>query len=757
MGRHPVPRAAEPGEVGGIAAEIGIDAAEIEARKAFLELTEADASRLRDIRDKLAAAQHGFADGFYQYLRRLPELAALLPDDATIARLKSAHGRYFESLIEGDYGQAYVDGRLRVGMTHARIGLTPKWYVGAFRKYLSDMLEATWSASGGDFEAFRPAFDALLKVVMLDLGLTLDTYIHADKRAIALRDRAIESSVNGVFIATAAPPHYRLIYVNAAFSRILGSPREEVLGQPCLCTGDEDGFAVIRAAIADGRDGYTTLSRPRSDGSRQWIELFLAPVRSDSGSISHYVGVLNDVTARKEAEEQLAFLAHHDSLTGLPNRGLFDQRLRQALAHTAPGKGFALCFIDLDRFKLVNDSLGHGAGDAVLVEVARRLGKLCRSDDTLARLAGDEFVVLLPGTGDAEAAASVAHRVLAALVRPIRAADRDIDIGASLGLALYPGDGKDIETLLRNADAAMYAAKAAGRNTFRFYDEAMNRRASQRLALETDLRRAVARDQLELFYQPQVRAADGRLAGVEALLRWRHPERGLVSPVEFIPVAEEAGIIAELGEWALGQAARQMADWRRRQVPVPRVAVNLSPRQFHDPDLAERLERILAAAGVPAEWIELEITESAAMENPEGAVQVLRHLRARGHQVAMDDFGTGHSSLAMLRTLPLDVLKLDRSFVRHLPDSETDAAVAEAAITLARRLGLSVVAEGVETEAQRQFLAGLGCDLLQGFLFSRPLTVVDFEQQLINWGYQPSLRCLRSAASPGMTAHNLIT
>lgn len=720
-----------PGAVDDIAAEMGIDAAEIEARKAFLELTDADAGRLRSIRGKLAAAQNGFADGFYEYLRQLPELAALLPDEATVARLKAAHGRYFASLTDGDYGDTYVAGRLRVGMTHARIGLTPKWYVGAFRKYLSDMLKATWTASGEDFATFVPTFDALLKVVMLDLGLTLDTYIHADKRAIALRDRAIESSVNGIFIAAAGPDDCRLIYINAAFSQILGTPRDKALGQPCLCTGDDDGFAVIRSAIAEGRDGYTTLSRQRGDGSRQWIELFLSPVRGDADSVSHYVGVLNDVTARKEAEGQLEFLANHDALTALPNRSLFDDRLRQALARADRGGGFAVCFIDLDRFKLINDSLGHGAGDAVLVEVARRLGAVCRGADTLARLAGDEFVMLLEGMGNSEAAAAVAGRILAGLAPPVHAGGRDIDVAASLGLALYPDDGGDIESLLRNADAAMYAAKAAGRNTFRFYDEAMNRRASQRLALETDLRRAVARRQLELFYQPQIRSADGRLAGVEALLRWRHPERGLVSPVEFIPLAEEAGMITELGEWALSEAARQIVAWRQQGIEVPRMAVNLSPRQFHAADLADRLERILATAGAPNEWIELEITESAAMTHPEGAVQVLQRLHERGIQVAMDDFGTGHSSLAMLRTLPLNVLKLDRSFVQHLPESETDAAVATAVVTLARRLGLSVVAEGVETAAQQQFLTEIGCDLLQGFLFARPLPVAAFEAWMI--------------------------
>ncbi len=273
----------------------------------------------------------------------------------------------------------------------------------------------------------------------------------------------------------------------------------------------------------------------------------------------------------------------------------------------------------------------------------------------------------------------------------------------------------------------MYAAKAAGCNTFRFYDEAMNRRAMQRLALESDLRRALGRNQLELFYQPQIRAADNGLAGAEALLRWRHPERGLVSPVEFIPVAEELGIIAELGDWTLQEAARQMVVWRQHGLPVPRVAVNLSPRQFDDPDLADHIEGIITAAGADKAWLELEITESAAMQQPERAIQILRQLRQRGLQVAMDDFGTGHSSLAMLCTLPLNVLKLDRSFVQQLPDSETDAAVAGAVVSLARQLRLAVVAEGVETPGQQQFLADLGCDMLQGYLYARPLPAAEFE------------------------------
>lgn len=719
-------------EIADIAAEMGIDTAEIDARKRFLELSDDDADELARLSGQLAAAQHGFADGFYAYLRQLPELAALLPDDETVDRLKTAHTRYFASLIEGDYGDAYVAHRLRIGMTHARIGLTPKWYVGAFRKYLSDMLRATWTATDGNFDRFAPAFDALLKVVMLDLGLTLDTYIHADKRAIALRDRAIESSINGIFIAAATAPDYPLIYVNEAFSRILGACRTAVVGKPCLCTGNEDGFAVIREAIGEGRDGYTSLSRQRPDGTPQWIELFLAPVRGESGQISHYVGILNDVTERKEAEARLAYLAHHDPLTGLPNRSLFDERLDQAMARADRTTGLALCFIDLDRFKLINDSLGHNVGDRVLTEVADRLTGIIRHGDTLARLSGDEFVILAEATGDATAAGHLADRVLNALARPLCHAGREIDLGASLGIALYPGDGNDRDSLLRNADAAMYAAKAAGRNTARFYDEAMNRRADERLALETDLRRAIARSQLVLHYQPQVCAETGALIGVEALLRWQHPERGLVSPVAFIPVAEECGLIGELGEWALSEAARQVVDWQTRNIAVPRVAVNLSPKQFSDPTLVDRVRCIIATTGVPPDALELEITESAAMQHPDGAADALHRLRQCGVHLALDDFGTGHSSLAILRTLPLDVLKLDRSFVQPLPAAEIDAMVATTIIRLARQLGLTVVAEGVETAEQQSFLAESGCQVLQGFLFAKPLPADALEIWLTN-------------------------
>ena len=717
------------GPLAGIAAEMGIDAREIAARKLFLELGSTDAEQLKALNVRLATAQNGFADGFYDYLRAIPELQALLPDEGAVRRLRTAHNRYFASLIGGDYDEDYVVRRLQVGMTHARIGLTPKWYVGAFRKYLSDMLQVVWQASDGDFSRFSPAFDALLKVVMLDLGLTLDTYIHADKHAIALRDQAIDSSNNGIFIATNAP-ECTLVYVNRAFSRMLDRDREAGAGDPCPCTDGEDCFGSIRKAIAEGRDGLVNLQRQRPDGSMQWIELFLAPVSDDSGRTTHYVGILDDITARKESEAHLDYLVRHDPLTGLPNRELLLQQTGSAMSQAGGRQSLALHAIDLDHFKLINDGLGHRAGDRVLQEMANRLTGISGENACVARLSSDEFAILTVASAGADAVAAFAEQIRKALKRPFHDGGREIALDASIGIAVFPGDGDDPESLLRNANSALHAAKAAGRASTRFYDEAMNRRADERLALVSDLRHAVRRQQLRLYYQPQIDAADGTLAGVEALLRWQHPERGLVPPDAFIPLAEECGLIGELGAWVLAEAIRQASEWRARGIGIPRVAVNLSPKQFSDPGLATRIETLLAEHALAPSGLELEITESTAMHDPEGTAATLRRLRSHGIRLALDDFGTGHSSLAVLRTLPFDLLKLDRSFVRHIPAAASDAAVAGTIITLARQLGLEVIAEGVEDEAQQTHLAEAGCHFLQGFLFSRPLPVAALEDWL---------------------------
>ncbi|MCK2125179.1 EAL domain-containing protein [Thauera aromatica] len=712
-----------------IAREMRVDADEIAERKAFLRLGDDDAASLRAVHAAIGAqGRHGFSDAFYAALRSRPALAALLRDDATVARLKAAHERYFGELSAGEYGTDYVERRLEVGVTHARIGLEPKWYVGAFREYLSGMVDTLWAHSDGRREQFVPAFDALLKVALFDLGLTLDTYIHADKRRIALRDRAIESSVNGVFIADAGQPCYPLIYVNPAFERVLGSTAGTIVGKPCICRDEvADGYAEIRRAIAHGTEGNTVLRLRRADGERRWIELFLAPVRSEAGAVTHFVGVLNDVTDRKDAEARLSHLANHDPLTGLPNRNLLHDRLAHAITRRGEGLN-AVLFLDLDRFKLINDSYGHDVGDELLRAVAARLQHCLRAEDTVARLGGDEFVVLLEDLPSVDAAAAIAGKIASHLSVPVTVGERELPLAASVGIALHPRDGSDPQTLLKHADTAMYRAKEAGRGGFCFFAADMNAQALQRLTLENDLRRALENGELEVFYQAQVALDDGRLTGAEALVRWRHPVKGLVPPAAFIPVAEETGLIVSLGEQVLRAACRQLATWQRQGLPRLTVAVNLSPRQFRQPDLVDRVAAILAETGADPDWLELEITESAAMQHAEETIGALRRLREMGVSLAIDDFGTGYSSLSYLKRFPIDKLKIDRSFVQGVPGNGDDAAIVQAIIAMARSLGLALLAEGVESAAQHDFLQAQGCALAQGWLFGRAVPAAAFER-----------------------------
>lgn len=726
-----------------IAANMRIDAAEIAQRKAFLDFDESDVRHLRLIHERLHDTPHGFADSVYDYLRTYPPLRSMLKDEATLTRLKAAHERYFAQLTEGHYGDDYVARRLEVGNTHARIGLEPKWYVGAFRKYLSGMLGRLWTQTDGNRDEFIAAFDALLKIAMFDLGLTLDTYIHADKRSIALRDRAIESSVNGIFIADASQADYPLIYVNPAFERVLGAHTGCVIGQPCICRspGNEgdadddgtDGYSEIRHAISRGSEGNTVISLRRPDGERRWIELFLAPVRNEAGTVTHFIGILNDVTHRKDAERHLNYLANHDSLTGLPNRNLLHDRLTHAITRRRDGV-LAVLFLDLNRFKLINDSYGHDVGDELLKEVATRISASLRAEDTVARLGGDEFVVLLEDLPGSDAAAQAAGKIAARLSAPVVIGGRELPLGASIGIALHPRDGDSAQDLLKNADSAMYRAKEEGRGSFCFFSGEMNARAVSRLTLENELRRALDQGELEVFYQPQVAMTDGTLLGAEALVRWRHPAKGLISPVDFIPVAEETGLIVALGEQVLRAACNQIVAWGTSGRPPIMVAVNLSARQFRQPDLVTTIAAILQETGADPGRLELEITESVAMLDADNAIAALRQLRAMGISLAIDDFGTGYSSLSYLKRFPIHRLKIDRSFIQSIPDDNDDTAIVRAIAAMAGSLKLELLAEGVETEAQRQFLESAGCTVAQGYLFGRPMPAAEFEQRLCPTG-----------------------
>ncbi|MDQ5849871.1 MAG: EAL domain-containing protein [Pseudomonadota bacterium] len=465
--------------------------------------------------------------------------------------------------------------------------------------------------------------------------------------------------------------------------------------------------------------------------------------RIDAGDeVQEWIWSMEDVTAEREADQRVRdaleravaertaelqeararaqHLADHDALTGLPNRRLLEDRLTQALALSHRNRQqTAVMFVDLDRFKTINDSLGHAVGDALLKEISQRLVKQLRTGDTICRIGGDEFVVVLPEIKRPSDVAQVAHKVIEQLSVPVTLEERELFVTSSIGIAVFPDDGRDAETLIRNADAAMYHAKELGRANYQFFTEQMNQAASRRLALESDLRRALGRDELRVHYQRIVEAKSGRVAGHEALLRWQHPERGLVPPSEFIQLAEETGLILKIGEWVLRESCR----WATF-IGVDRglqVSVNLSPRQFNDPKLPQVVANALKETGLPPRLLELEITESTAMQQTDVTLGTLRRLKQLGVSIAIDDFGTGYSSLAYLKRFPVDKLKIDRSFVVESPDDRDQGAIITAIVALARALQIKVIAEGVETETQREFLTACGCDYLQGFLTGRPV------------------------------------
>ena len=458
------------------------------------------------------------------------------------------------------------------------------------------------------------------------------------------------------------------------------------------------------------------------DGSWRWIHTAgRAVTRDASGKAMRMLGTHRDVTERKRFQTELEYRANYDALTGLANKDLLNDRIEQAIVlATRKRSKCALLYLDLDRFKVINDSLNHAAGDELLRVIAARLKESLRESDSVARLGGDEFAVVLHEVVDAAAIARISQKILETVELPIRLETQEVFTSTSIGVAVFPDDGGDPQTLLKNADIAMYRAKQGGRNQVCFYTDDFNKGAAERLRLEADLRRAITQDEFELHYQPRVNLASGRITSLEALIRWRRAEHGLLSPAQFIPLAEETGLIVPIGDIVLRMACRQMCEWRDMGHRDLRVAVNLSARQFRHPNLPEHIGAILAETGLEPHHLELEITETSAMHDPEHTQRVLQQLSTRGIVQSIDDFGTGYSSLAYLKRFPIDHLKIDQSFVKGLPLDEDDSNIVGAIIALGRSLGLATIAEGVETEEQRIFLKERGCDEMQGYLFCRP-------------------------------------
>ncbi|HEK1008617.1 TPA: EAL domain-containing protein [Pseudomonas putida] len=572
---------------------------------------------------------------------------------------------------------------------------------------------------------------------VLGVGRDISQQRRAEKD-LRMAATVFEHSTSAILITD--PAGY-IVQANEAFSRVSGYAVSDVLDQlPGMLTVDEQQEGHLRYVLKQlhqrgSWEGEVWLKR--RDGERYPAWVGITAVLDDEGDLASYVCFFTDISERKASEQRIHRLAYYDALTHLPNRTLFQDRLHTALQQAERQKSWVvLMFLDLDRFKPINDSLGHAAGDRMLKDMALRLLACVDDDDTVARMGGDEFTLLLQSRATREMALNraihVAENILASLVRPFVLEGREFFVTASIGIALSPQDGSELSQLMKNADTAMYHAKERGKNNFQFYQAEMNASALERLELESDLRHALEQNEFILYYQPQFSGDGKRLTGAEALLRWRHPTRGLVPPGDFIPVIEELGLVVDVGDWVLREACRQLKAWHKAKVRVPKVSVNISARQFSDGQLGNRIATILEETGLPPACLELELTESILMRDVNEAMQILDGLKVLGLSIAVDDFGTGYSSLNYLKQFPIDVLKIDRTFVDGLPEGEQDAQIARAIIAMAHSLNLAVIAEGVETHEQLEFLREHGCDEVQGYLFGRPMPANQFEAQFAN-------------------------
>ncbi|RFA31024.1 hypothetical protein CAI21_03365 [Alkalilimnicola ehrlichii] len=604
------------------------------------------------------------------------------------------------SLFEGlDEGYTYVEAELR-----HRDGSSCPYYFGS-RRVQHD---------GKDYIA--------------GLGIDISARRAIEDR-LRLWERAIEASVDAIVITEHGGGDNVIVDVNPAFERITGYTREEVLGRdPRFLQGTNDKqveLEHIRHALRDLSEGVAVIRNYRKDGKPFWNSMKVAPVRDAHGTVTHFVGIISDITASRYYQEQLEYRSNHDVLTGLANRNLLRDRLWQAIAYAQRyGGSVTTVLIDLDHFKLINESLGHQVGDQLLLDLSKRLKALLGEGDTLARPGGDEFMLVRYEPSE-KVNISLLRDMLTEVSKPIQLADRELILTCSLGVSVYPQDGEDPDTLLRNADAAMYQAKEAGRNNIRVFKSEMNAQVTERLNLQTRLRRAVDQGDFELVYQPQIDLLTGSVVGLEALLRWRLETGEWVPPDAFIPIAEETGLIVPIGEWVLINACQQNYHWQRAGFPAVPVGVNLSARQFSDPELLDRVRRVLSQTGLDGSMLEVELTESAFMHNVEEGINTLNALKELGARLAVDDFGTGYSNLSYLKRFPVDLLKIDQSFVRDITTDPGDAAITQAVISLGHSLNLKVIAEGVETLEQHEFLRKHACDQLQGYYFSPPLLARD--------------------------------
>ncbi|TLP75994.1 EAL domain-containing protein [Pseudomonas nitroreducens] len=699
---------------------IGLSTMEVDQRLSYLEWREEDGCHLHGRATELEGCHQRFIEQLYDHLRNYPPLGAILAEPATLARLKCSQLDYYRQLWDAPQDADYVRDRLRIGLVHQQVGVELKWYLGAYRLYLDQMLA---DLMGDAHEA--KTYASLLKRVFFDMSLAIDTYGAAQRQALedseARYARALRGANDGIWDWDLGNDR---LYVSERWARMLGLTRDN-LGEGStswFARVHPDDLPGLRKAIdAHLRGSSALLSHEyrirQRDGNYLWV---LARGVVTDGRMA---GSQTDISQHKASEHQLSHAARHDPLTGLGNRLRLDELLQQALMRQRrPGaRESGLLFIDLDRFKLINDSLGHAVGDRVLVEVSQRLLRCLRPGDHLARFGGDEFVVLLDDLASLVDAEQVAQRMLDCLRQPLHVDGRTLVVSASIGITGLMTDGQAIDTL-QAADLALYRAKEAGKAQYARFSLELQAEAQRRLDLESALAQALRREEFSLHYQPIVRLDrdSPHWEAVEVLLRWKHNGQS-ISPLDFIPALEESGEIVPVGDWVLRQACRQTALWQSQGHRSLYCSVNLSSRQLQQPGFAARVQQILAESGLSPRSLVLEITESLLMQDGAETLACLRELAAEGVRLALDDFGTGYSSLGYLKRFPLHILKVDRSFITRVPDDPELSAICRAIIGLGHSLGLEVVAEGVERQEHLDFLRAEGCRHAQGFLFSKPV------------------------------------
>lgn len=586
-------------------------------------------------------------------------------------------------------------------------------------------------------ETTRAVFPGMAGEPIGVLGIARDiTSRKRTEESLRLMSKAFSNSGEAILISDA---DNRILTVNQSFTHLTGYSPEEVIGKNprflSSCDTPKEVYQEMWAALADKDYWQGELWNQRQFGTPYPTRLSISVVRDGQGKIVNYIGNFEDITERKRAQDKIRHLAHHDTLTGLSNRFSLHERMDQAIAFARRfNKRLAIMLIDLDHFKAINDTLGHNVGDQLLIQVAQRLGQSVRDSDIVARLGGDEFVIVLSGVNNHEDVAEIADNIIERISMPYSVAAKELRTSPSIGICLYPDDAVEIDELIKIADIAMYQAKAVGRGNYQFYTEKMRLDVSQRVSIERELEIALKEGQFVVHYQPQIEPRSGRVVGFEALVRWQHPARGMIYPGDFIMIAEETRLIIPLGKWVLAEACQQLQRWRDQGHVDLHMSVNLSAVQFQDKELPHIVNQCMVRSGLPAQHLHLEITESMAMQAPEKNIVMMKSLNALGVKLALDDFGTGYSSLAYLKLFPVDIIKIDRAFVMDIETDENDVAICEMTMLLAQKLGMQVIAEGVETDAQLEFLSGIGCHWIQGYLFSRPLPADDASTFIGNSG-----------------------